>query len=84
MCKYCEFMTVNEKSGEKSAYRQITQVKDGHQIFALYLNRYIVEKDNVHDADLIVEIAAELRDGMYTIKEEVIPIKYCPFCGEEL
>lgn len=84
MCNYCKLETLIEEIGERAAHQRIAQVKDGHQISALYLHRYIVEEDNIYRSSLIVEVAVELSDGIHMIKEEEIPIKYCPFCGEEL
>lgn len=85
MCKYCKLKTLNEYAGEKSnESKRIGALKDGSQLFELCLSRYIVEEDDIHRSELILDLAFELNNGLYNVKTKYIPIKYCPFCGEEL
>ena len=57
---------------------------DGSHISEVYLNRHIVESDDISEASISIDISVKLDDSKYLIKEKEIKIKYCPFCGEEL
>ena len=57
---------------------------DGSHISDVYLNRHIVESDDISEASISIDISVKLDDAEYLIKEKEIKIKYCPFCGEEL
>lgn len=84
MCKYCKLQNVNEQLGEFTTDMVISELKDGCQIFEVILNRYIVEKRDIHRSSLMLELSVDLGDSVYTVKTKNIKIKYCPFCGEEL
>ena len=85
MCKFCKLKTLNEEYGEKSnECKRIMHLVNGCQEFNVYLNRYIVEEDNVNRAAMILDLDVCFDDSLLTLKEKQINIKYCPFCGEEL
>lgn len=84
MCKYCELMYVNDYNGEKSNnIKNINRIREGHHVLDLNLFRY-QDGDGCNTNELILEELIELHNGVYTVKEEHIEIKYCPFCGEKL
>lgn len=84
MCKFCKLTTLNEDVGEKGAGRRLARIKDGRQIFDLYLNRYVVEDAGIHNSQLIIDLNIELDEGEYAVENKQVDIKYCPFCGKEL
>ena len=84
MCKHCKLIIVGSKSREKQTVKNVLRLKDGSQIFDLYLNRYIVETEDIHESNLEINISVDVDGGEYVLKHKEIPIKYCPFCGEEL
>ena len=84
MCKHCKLTIVNSKFKEMQTIKNVLRLKDGSQIFDLYLNRYIVETEGIHRSNLEINISVNIDDGEYVLKYKEIPIKYCPFCGEEL
>lgn len=84
MCKHCKLTIVNSKSKEMQTIKNVLRLKDGSQIFDLYLNRYIVETEGIHRSNLEINISVNIDEGEYILKYKEIPIKYCPFCGEEL
>ena len=85
MCKYCKLKTLNEVIGEKSNNaKTIGVLKDGSQFVEVCLNRYIVENDDVKNTYLALALGVNCTYGSFTVNEKIIPIKYCPFCGEEL
>lgn len=85
MCKYCEFTYVDEDTGEKSNdVKTIKRIKEGHCYYTdLNINRY-QDGDGYYRNELIIDNMVKLGDGLHTVHEEHIDIKYCPFCGEEL
>ena len=84
MCKFCDLTILDEEAGELAAGPRLARIKDGSQIFNLYLNRYIVEEADIHRSSLILDLQIELDGGLYTLKNKEVNIKYCPFCGKEL
>lgn len=84
MCKYCKLSIVDSKSKEAQTIKNILRLKDGTQIFDLYLNRYIVETEDIHRSSLEINMSIDMDGGEYVLRYKEIPIKYCPFCGEEL
>lgn len=85
MCKYCKLKTLNKEIGEKSNNSVlIGKLKDGSQVFELYLNRYMIKTDNIHRNSLILELDVNYGNSSVCLEEKYIGIKYCPFCGEEL
>ena len=84
MCKYCKVRVFSEKYGEKIGNNMILRNVDGSQVSEVYLNRYIVESDDISKASISIDISVKLDDAKYLIKTKEIKIKYCPFCGEEL
>ena len=84
MCKYCKMRIINEDFGERvNDLRPIAMIKDGRQIFDVHLYRNAADdgsKTNLLVAELDIDFGGYYQD--LVIKE--IPIKYCPFCGEEL
>ena len=84
MCKHCKLTIVNSKSKEMQTIKNVLRLKDGSQIFDLYLNRYIVETESIHRSNLEINISVNIDESEYILKYKEIPIKYCPFCGEEL
>ena len=85
MCKYCELKTVNEKLGEKiNDSAALGQIYDGSQAFEAYLWRYVVEFNGTNESYIELELAVDINDKLMTVKNTIIPITYCPFCGEKL
>ena len=84
MCKHCKVEVFSEKYGEKIGNNMILRNVDGSHISDVYLNRHIVESDDISEASISIDISVKLDDAEYLIKEKEIKIKYCPFCGEEL
>lgn len=83
MCKYCKLEP--GVPGERlNGVQRIGDITDGCTSFNLMLNRYIDDDAGTRICELIIEEAIELSDGEHTVQEKYIPIKYCPFCGEEL
>ena len=82
MCKYCKLEQGNP--GERfNDTPTIGELRDGHQTIELLLNRYISEDDNTCMNELIVQQSLASDFGGNIIQSISIPIKYCPFCGEE-
>lgn len=85
MCKFCNLTTLNKETGEKSnECNRIARLRDGSQTFNVYLNRYMVEAENIKSSSLELDIEVATYNGHFTVKESRIHIKYCPFCGKEL
>lgn len=85
MCKYCETHVEDEAIGEMTNdCAWIMSIKDGTRLMELWLNRYIVEKDGTHQNTLIMDNSVEFKNGVYSMGQVAIEIKYCPFCGEKL
>lgn len=85
MCKYCKLKTLNKEIGEKTNNSiSIARVRDGSQTFDVYLNRYIVEVDNIHRSSLVLDHGITYGNNLFSLNEKYVDIKYCPFCGEEL
>lgn len=84
MCEHCKVRVFSEKYGEKIGNNMILRNVDGSHISDVYLNRHIVESDDISEASISIDISVKLDDSEYLIKEKEIKIKYCPFCGEEL
>ena len=84
MCKFCKLKTISKTIGEQTTDNiTIGKVKDGSRIAQVYINRYIVETENINRSELVIENAVNF-SGEYVLGEKRIKIKYCPFCGEEL
>lgn len=81
MCKYCKLEQGNPGEMLNNA-PTIGELKDGHQVIELLLNRYIT--DDTHVCELVVLQSLAPNFGGDIIQSKSIPIKYCPFCGEEL
>jgi hypothetical protein len=84
MCTYCKLEQGVTPEERLNNVPTIGELRDGHASFKLMLNRYIDDDADTRICELIIEQAIELSDGEYTVQEKHIPIKYCPFCGEEL
>ena len=87
MCKFCKLKLENEYIGEYTTNETIGKIEDGSQIFEVSLNRYIVEDDNTHSAELVLNYGVRVNkrcDDVYAVSDTEIKIKYCPFCGEKL
>lgn len=84
MCKFCKL----EQGVPGERYNEIPTVgvlKDGHTIVELKLWRYIDEDDyKGRTRALLMEQSVKLSDGLHTVMQKKIDIKYCPFCGEKL
>lgn len=84
MCKYCQLGT-DEDTGERLNHnKSIVKMRDGSRVIDLSINRYIVDDMDIHRSDLVIDLGVSLDAGDFTVQEQTIPIKYCPFCGEEL
>lgn len=83
MCTYCELKqdVLNTWINELPV---IGSFREGHTLFECKLNRYVDYDENDHIGELILEEAVDLSDGTYTVQQKIVPIKYCPFCGEKL
>lgn len=84
MCKYCKFVLISnvEKSNNCKA---ITKLKDGSRELEVSLNRYYASDCNSQHKELVIDEAVTIDTGeLFYVKHKAIPIKYCPFCGEEL
>ena len=84
MCEHCKVRVFSEKYGEKIGNNMILRNVDGSRISEVYLNRHIVESDDISEASISIDISEKLDDAEYLIKTKEIKIKYCTFCGEEL
>lgn len=85
MCKYCDLKEIGDKEFVNDVnLSSIVSIKDGSHVSELYLNRYVLDSDNIHRSTLILETGVKLYDGYHTIKTKELKIKYCPFCGEKL
>lgn len=81
MCKYCELKQSggNEQTNDTIS---IMSIKDGSQLFDLFMNRCISERKRSNE--LILDLSCLLNGSAYNVKTKAIKIKYCPFCGEKL
>lgn len=84
MCKYCEYVHFTV-GGEQINNGEVMSIQNGSNMVILDVFRYLNTKDSIRDNNLgiywgIKEPSGEIR--LMDIK--TIPIKYCPFCGEEL
>ena len=82
MCKYCGFGYVTEKEKSNNC-PDINVIKDGSQSFVLYFSRY-ESKETRGKGALIMDYTVKVNNSEVVVKEKIIPIKYCPFCGEKL
>lgn len=81
MCKYCKL--THDRGYEKTNDPiTIGQIKDGSQVFDLFMNRSVTDKKR--SSELVLDLGCNINGDMYNIKTKEIKIKYCPFCGEEL
>ena len=69
MCKYCKVRVFSEKYGEKIGNNMILRNVDGSQVSEVYLNRYIVESDDISKASISIDISVKLDDAKYLIKD---------------
>lgn len=84
MCRYCEYVHFTV-GGEQINNGEVMSIQNDSNVVILDVFRYLNTKDNIRDNNLgihwgIKEPSGEIR-LMYI---KTIPIKYCPFCGEEL
>ena len=86
MCRFCKANNVNESTGEMdNGVKTLLELKDGSQIFDLYLFRYKESNDDAWENSLVLNYGIiKPNKHVYTVKEKRIDIMYCPFCGEEL
>lgn len=84
MCKFCKLEIDGSPLKEKTTAKNVLRIKNGYQVFELYLRRYVVELKDIHESSLEINTAVILGDGEHTLATKEIPIKYCPFCGKEL
>ena len=86
MCKHCKTINLKADGSERSnECKSITRIKDGSQEIEVYLNRYACDTDNVHMNQLVLDWSINVNNEHFvTVKEKIVKIKYCPFCGEEL
>lgn len=85
MCKYCELEFIPETGEMTNNVVTIMTMKDGNRIIDLWMNRYIDEESDVRNNELIINDGVVILDGdVYSVNEQHIKIKYCPFCGEKL
>ena len=84
MCKYCKFTYVSKTIGERSnEVKRIARVREGHRVLDLNMHRY--RTDDGHSLnELILDDQVDLENGLHTVWDKHIEIKYCPFCGEKL
>ena len=83
MCKYCELKrdVLNTWTNE---VQNIYTLREGNVSYECNLNRYVDYDEDIHNGELILEEGVRLSDGLHTVQQKIIPIKYCPFCGEKL
>ena len=83
MCKYCELKpgVPGEWTNEN---QDIDCLEEGHTLFVATLNRYVLDDEDYHQGELILSQEVSLSDGLHTVQQKIIPINYCPFCGEKL
>ncbi len=83
MCKYCKL-----KPGIPGEWTNevelIGRLKEGRTSFEVNMNRYVLDDEDYHNGELILEQCVKLSDGIHTVQQKIITIKYCPFCGEKL
>lgn len=84
MCKFCELELCGRGTKMSACPTPIGEIRDGSQVFDVYLNRYISEPENIHESTLVLNLGVDLEDANYSVQETQVKIKYCPFCGEEL
>ena len=85
MCKYCEFDESISTNHESVTNNDIMLIKDGSELIHVTIFRSVSKKGKSRTAELYLGKSAIHRDGgEYPIKEKVLKIKYCPFCGEKL
>ena len=84
MCKYCKLEVIDDTGERLNNNPKFATIRDGSQHFDLSINRYIVDEDDIHRSELVMDLGVNVRGQVYTVQEVHIPIKYCPFCGEEL
>ena len=84
MCKICKKHDLG--TGELSnEYAKVGEIKDGSLRLELSMLTYSIEDEGRNDNYLLLQYNVNSSvDGLCTVAEKIIPIKYCPFCGEEL
>ena len=86
MCKYCKLVVFNEEIGEKGNWSPVIgSLRDGSRLIEISLNRYLVEEEEIHRNELVIDnYAVSVTKSRESLSEKHIKIKYCPFCGEKL
>ena len=80
MCKYCDIGN-STTSGRTTNTNDIMEIQEGKISFVVGIYRDASVTDtNDHSGELYISFDADKT----AISAESIPIKYCPFCGEEL
>lgn len=83
MCKYCK-MNPGVPGEWTNEAQTIGCVKDGSTVFTAMLNRYVDEGSDYRANELVLDQSVRMSDGLHTVQQKIIHIKYCPFCGEKL
>ena len=85
MCKYCNFDESISTDYELITNNDILLIKDGSEIINVTLFRNVSKNRKSRMAELYLGKSMVHKDGgSYPVKEKIIKIKYCPFCGEKL
>ena len=80
MCKYCDAGN-NTMGGRTADANDIMEIQEGKLSFTVGVYRDVSVTDvDDHYGELYMSIAA----GHTAFSDKSMPIKYCPFCGEEL
>ena len=84
MCEFCK-MDIDVFNREETCNKTICEIVNGNQIFGAQIQRTRIKDESYYYNELFFDYNVSLGEGEtpYQIKSCVIPIKYCPFCGEK-
>lgn len=84
MCEFCNKHDLG--TGELSnEFVRVEEIKDGSLRLGLSIFTYSIVDEECNKNLLVLQYKVDSSiDGPCLIAEKDIPIKYCPFCGEEL
>ena len=84
MCEYCE-MVQDVRDTWHNNNQTIGEIREGNLAYICKLWRYVDYDKGVHTGELVLEEVITVGEvEEYDVQQKIIPIKYCPFCGEKL
>lgn len=90
MCKYCEALTSDKMDSYHHKYRELLPIsvdsndyKD-YEVMASIIPPTPISKRRHEDDGLTSNLNVYFSDEHARVANIFIPIKYCPFCGEEI